>query len=116
MFRTTPTFSGPGKLPPQFKTRAPVGKNLKKYSNIPRVGRPANIPLFANKPTPITQMAANTPAFRGPAKLPSNFMKNIPLLGQVESRNPRANAFNQPLKRPFKRPVKRRVKRKTPNK
>ena len=106
-----PTFGGPGKKLSQFKTRMPVGKIGKKFNNIPRVGRPS-VPLFGNKVTPIKEMKALTPAFRGPAKLPSNFMKNIPGLGQAESRNPRARSFNGP----FSSTPKRRKRKSLPNK
>ena len=107
-----PTFGGAGKRPGQFKTRMPVGKLGTKFNNIPRVGRTPNIPLFGNKPTPINQMKALTPAFRGPAKLPSNFMKNIPGLGHTESKSAIAGAFNGPLRRHAKS-VRKSVKKKT---
>ena len=93
-----PTFSGSGKRTAQFQTRAPVGKLGNRFKGIPRVGRSSSKPLFSNNVTPITQMKALTPAFRGPAKLPSNFMKNIPGLGQVQSKSARAKAFTKPLK------------------
>ena len=90
-----PTFHGPG----QFQTRAPVGKLGNKFTGIPRLGQKLNLPLFGNRPSPIQQMKALTPAFRGPAKLPSNFMKNIPGLGSRESHSSRAGLFNGPLPR-----------------
>jgi len=111
-----PTFGGAGKLASQFKTRMPVGKN---YGGVPRLGQKLNVPVFGNRPTPIQQMKALTPAFRGPAKLPSNFMKNIPGLGSRESKSVRAHAFNGPLRsRPgvsHKKSVRKqkKVKRKT---
>lgn len=102
-----PTFSGHGKLKNQFQTRSPVGKN---YGGIPRLGQKLNVPVFGNRPTPIQQMKALTPAFRGPARLPSNFLKNIPGLGSRESHSARAGAFNGPLRFPTNT-VKRLFKR-----
>lgn len=94
-----PTFGGAGSTKNQFKTRMPVGKLGNQFKGIPRLGNKINVPVFGNRPTPIQQMKALTPAFRGPAKLPSNFMKNIPGLGSRESHSSRANLFNGPLRR-----------------
>ena len=91
-----PSFRGPGKQAP-FKTRAPVGKLGNIFKKVPHLG----VPLFGNRPTAIQQVKANTPAFRGPAKLPSNFMKSgSSLLGLTQQVNPRAAAFNGPIRIP----------------
>jgi hypothetical protein len=95
MLNNNPTFKGPG----TFKTRMPVGKISNRFKGIPRLGNKLNVPVFGNRPTPIQQLKVLTPAFKGPAKLPSNFMKNIPGLGIKESSSSRGNMFNQPLRR-----------------
>ena len=87
-----PTFGGAGARRDQFKTRMPVGKN------IPRMGNKLSVPVFGNRPVAVQQMKALTPAFRGPARLPSNFLNNIPGLGSREAHSARGNAFNGPLK------------------
>lgn len=99
MMNNNPTYGGPGKLPGQFKTRTPVGKLGNAYKGIPRLGNRLNVPLFGNRPRVNDGMKAMTPAFRGPAKLPSNFIKNVPGLGVCQSKSPRASCYNGPLKR-----------------
>ncbi len=107
----TPTFSGAGKGKMKVQTRMPVGK-------VPRMGNKLSVPVFGNRPVAIQQMKALTPAFRGPAKLPSNFMKNVPGLGGRQSHSARASAFNGPLRVPKFGHLKsmrkmKKVKRKT---
>lgn len=94
-FHNNPTVRGPGLAQP-FKTRTPVGRLGGKFKNIPRAGK-LSVPLFGNRPKPIEQMKATTPAFRGPAKLPSGFLKNIPTGNFSQSTNPLAQRFNGPL-------------------
>lgn len=94
-FHNQPTFRGPGKAKP-LQTRTPVGRLGSKFNNIPRAGK-LSVPLFGDRPKPIEQMKANTPAFRGPAKLPSGFLKNIPTGNFSQTRNPMAELFNGPL-------------------
>lgn len=118
-FHNTPTFKGP------------AGSKIfrpSKFQNIPSAGGRSrgprlSVPLFGDRPKPIEQMKANTPAFRGPAKLPTNFLKNAVTGNFSQSRNPRAELFNGPLlglhggpraghKKSVSRKVKKRTKRK----
>lgn len=115
-FNNNPTVRGAGRAQP-FKTRTPVGK-LKAKFPVPRAGR-LNVPLFGNRPKPIDQIKANTPAFRGPAKLPTNFLKNFGTGNFTQSVNPLAQRFNGPLRLPHlghgktvRRKVKKRSKKK----
>jgi hypothetical protein len=96
-FNNNPSVYGPGKARP-FKTRTPVGK-LKPKFTVPRAGR-LNIPIFGKSPNPNGQTKANTPAFRGPAKLPTNFLKNFGTGNFKQSINPLAQKFNGPLRIP----------------
>lgn len=96
-FNNNPSFHGAGKARP-FKTRTPVGK-LKPKFTVPRAGR-LNIPSFGKSPNPNGQTKANTPAFRGPAKLPTNFLKNFGTGNFKQSINPLAQKFNGPLRLP----------------
>jgi hypothetical protein len=115
-FNNNPTVRGPGRAQP-FKTRTPVGK-LKPKSTVPRAGR-LNVPLFGNRPKPIDQLKATTPAFRGPARLPTNFLKNLGTGNFKQAGNPLAQSFNGPQRLPHlghgktvRRKVKKRAKKK----